>query len=265
MMKTINNYIFEKLKINKDVKSFNDNQNDIFNRIIEIINWECYENIINKNIKCIIKEWIMDNNVNKILTYTLKSDYLNFPKKLFDMIDHQIYRAELEDILNKHGYNGGYNIKCHQGDKIYMNVFYNKDIIYIDCNFFDFLVLNESNKSITEKLKIDKDVELNKVFLLLFEYDFENDRFVWDTFDNIGDAFKGMDDHDGIYDVYLNVPNDKDFIKSFLQSCKDIKFGDISYEKFNGIMNKNGIKGLSAETMLDLHKKWKKRMKKENA
>lgn len=124
--------------------------------------------------------------------------------------------------------------------------------------------MNNLSQYIIEKLHLNKDIDVdnNNVFLLLYEYDFDKKEFDWETFENIEEVFAAVDKK-GVYDVYTNVPNDNKFIESFLKSVEDLKFERLSYGKFNDILKKNDIKGISGETILDMTKKWKKRISKE--
>ncbi len=125
--------------------------------------------------------------------------------------------------------------------------------------------MNNLSTYIIEKLHLNKDIDVdnNNMFLLLYEYDFDKKEFDWETFENIEEVFAAVDKK-GVYDVYTNVPNDNKFIESFLKSLEDLKFERLSYGKFNDILKKNDIKGISGETILDMTKKWKKELVKKN-
>jgi hypothetical protein len=99
------------------------------------------------------------------------------------------------------------------------------------------------------------------MFLLLYKYDFDKKEFAWETFETIEEVFAAVDKK-GVYDVYTNVPNDNKFIESFLKSLEDLKFERLSYGRFNNILKENDIKGINGETILDMTKKWKKRISK---
>lgn len=123
--------------------------------------------------------------------------------------------------------------------------------------------MKQIDNYIIEKLHLNKDIDIdNNMFLLLYEYDFDKNEFDWETFETIEEVFAAVDKK-GVYDVYTNVPNDNKFIKSFLKSLEDLKFERLSCDKFNDILKKNDIKGISGETILDMTKKWKKRIRKK--
>ena len=80
-MITINNYILEKLHLNKDIKT-----NNIFNSVDEIIN---VFKIKSFGATEIIKRWIVDNKISEVIIYYDKSsdivdDEYNTTKMIYD-------------------------------------------------------------------------------------------------------------------------------------------------------------------------------------
>ena len=106
---------------------------------------------------------------------------------------------------------------------------------------------------ILEKFKIHKDINTT-VFLVLYRYNFSKSDFDWEVFQTFDEVFDGLKKQGERYSVYKNVPNDEKIIKEFIKCCKDVKFDNISTEKFNSIMDKYGIKGYSDDYIMKIYK-----------
>jgi hypothetical protein len=112
---------------------------------------------------------------------------------------------------------------------------------------------------ISEKLHLNKDTKIkrDKVYLVLYEYDFDHNNFVWDAFESFDDALDAIEEK-GLYDIFINVPNDYDFIKSFIEKCKDLHDDKMHYNSFNNFTNKNDIKSMAPSKVFKIIRKRKK-------
>ena len=136
-MRKINNYIIEKLKINKNI-----NINSIFKGVDEIIN---VFKIKSYGAKEIIRRWIVDNKISEVIIYYDKSS---------DIIDNEynttkmIYDSNKVDEyleLLKTNENDVSNWKSADNKEIKSNIQFNDFLIFIDSYInVNFLLLKKS-------------------------------------------------------------------------------------------------------------------------
>ena len=136
-MKQINNYILEKLHLNKDIKL-----NNIFKGVDEIID---VFKIKSFGAKEIIKRWIVDNKISEILIYydcksNIVDDEYNTTKMIYDNNKVNEY---LE--LLKTNENDVSNWKSADNKEIKSNIQFNDFLIFIDSYInVNFLILKKS-------------------------------------------------------------------------------------------------------------------------
>ena len=123
-MRKINNYIIEKLKINKNI-----NINSIFKGVDEIIN---VFKIKSYGAKEIIRRWIVDNKISEVIIYYDKSS---------DIIDNEYNTAKMiydsnkvDEYLEllKTNENDVSNWKSADNKEIKSNIQFNDFLIFID-------------------------------------------------------------------------------------------------------------------------------------
>lgn len=136
-MRKINNYIIEKLKINKNI-----NINSIFKSVDEIID---VFKIKSYGAKEIIRRWIVDNKISEVIIYYDKSsdivdDEYNTAKMIYDSNKVDEY---LE--LLKTNENDVSNWKSADNKEIKSNIQFNDFLIFIDSYInANFLLLKKS-------------------------------------------------------------------------------------------------------------------------
>ena len=136
-MRKINNYIIEKLKINKNI-----NINSIFKSVDEIID---VFKIKSYGAKEIIRRWIVDNKISEVIIYYDKSsdivdDEYNTAKMIYDSNKVDEY---LE--LLKTNENDVSNWKSADNKEIKSNIQFNDFLIFIDSYInVNFLLLKKS-------------------------------------------------------------------------------------------------------------------------
>jgi len=122
------------------------------------------------------------------------------------------------------------------------------------------------NSYLVEKLHLNKDIDISeRVWIILYKYDFDIEDFVWDTLDNtvsFDDVLDNIAEYGECYEVYKDVPKDPIIEGEIIEAAKDVKFDRISYDKFNNILKKYGVGVIGAESMWSMIKSKKKRMKK---
>jgi len=136
-MRKINNYIIEKLKINKNI-----NINSIFKGVDEIIN---VFKIKSYGAKEIIRRWIVDNKISEVIIYYDKSS---------DIIDNEYNTAKMiydsnkvDEYLEllKTNENDVSNWKSADNKEIKSNIQFNDFLIFIDSYInVNFLLLKKS-------------------------------------------------------------------------------------------------------------------------
>jgi hypothetical protein len=136
-MRKINNYIIEKLKINKNI-----NINSIFKGVDEIIN---VFKIKSFGAKEIIRRWIVDNKISEVIIYYDKSS---------DIIDNEYNTAKMiydsnkvDEYLEllKTNENDVSNWKSADNKEIKSNIQFNDFLIFIDSYInVNFLLLKKS-------------------------------------------------------------------------------------------------------------------------
>jgi len=136
-MRKINNYIIEKLKINKNI-----NINSIFKSVDEIID---VFKIKSYGAKEIIRRWIVDNKISEVIIYYDKSsdivdDEYNTAKMIYDSNKVDEYL----DLL-KTNENDVSNWKSADNKEIKSNIQFNDFLIFIDSYInANFLLLKKS-------------------------------------------------------------------------------------------------------------------------
>ena len=126
--------------------------------------------------------------------------------------------------------------------------------------------MKELNEYILEKFKISKNNISEKVWIILYKYDFDIEDFVWDTLDTVSfdEVLDNIAEYGECYEVYKDVPMDPIVEGEIIEAAKDVKFDRISYSKFNNILKKYGVNVIGAESIWDMINRKKKRMKKNN-
>jgi len=125
--------------------------------------------------------------------------------------------------------------------------------------------MKQLNTYIIEKLYLNKDINVSeRIWLVLYEYDFDTEDFVWkeldtDSFDEVLD---NIDKYGSVYEVYKDVPKDQNIISEILEAAKDIKFDNISYGKFNNILKKHNVGIIGGDSIWKMIKSRKKKVKK---
>lgn len=136
-MRKINNYIIEKLKINKNI-----NINSIFKGVDEIIN---VFKIKSFGAKEIIKRWIVDNKISEVIIYYDKSsDIVDNEYDTTKMIYDNNKVDEYLELL-KTNENDVSNWKSADNKEIKSNIQFNDFLIFIDSYInVNFLLLKKS-------------------------------------------------------------------------------------------------------------------------
>ena len=136
-MRKINNYIIEKLKINKNI-----NINSIFKGVDEIIN---VFKIKSYGAKEIIRRWIVDNKISEVIIYYDKSsDIIDNEYNTAKMIYDSNKVAEYLELL-KTNENDVSNWKSADNKEIKSNIQFNDFLIFIDSYInVNFLLLKKS-------------------------------------------------------------------------------------------------------------------------
>lgn len=136
-MRKINNYIIEKLKINKNI-----NINSIFKDVDEIIN---IFKIKSYGAKEIIKRWIVDNKISEVIIYYDKSsDIIDNEYNIAKMIYDNNKVDEYLELL-KTNENDVSNWKSADNKEIKSNIQFNDFLIFIDSYInVNFLLLKKS-------------------------------------------------------------------------------------------------------------------------
>lgn len=135
-MKKINNYIVEKLKLNKDTKAETMNPDSMAKHIVDIIGLKGYGTINKK-----IENWCnQTKNVSSLLIYTTK-EYLsdvNMPltnRKFISVISS----SELDNMINKIYDEPNFDVAFNNGDtRIYTS---KESLMYYDsANSHDYII-----------------------------------------------------------------------------------------------------------------------------
>lgn len=122
------------------------------------------------------------------------------------------------------------------------------------------------NNYIVEKLHLNKDINVSeRIWLVLYEYDFDTEDFVWEELDttSFDEVLDNIDKYGAVYEVYKDVPKDPNIIGEILEAAKDIKFDNISYGKFNNILKKHNVGIIGGDSIWKMIKSRKKRLKRE--
>ena len=122
------------------------------------------------------------------------------------------------------------------------------------------------NSYLVEKLHLDKDIDISeRVWIILYKYDFDIEDFVWDTLDTVSfdEVLDNIAEYGECYEVYKDVPKDPIVEGEIIEAAKDIKFNRISYGKFNNILKKYGVGVIGGESIWDMIKHKQKRLKRE--
>lgn len=159
-------YIDEKLHLNKDYEKPN---NEIKDYIISLIDWEVYKTHIEKTVGPLIEKWIDKNNVTNIRAFIPTTFNGNVPKEMWDKIDGKITLKSFKELLRQLGFRKGYNCLCKSGDHK-LDIFHNSECIYFDADLFDILITKEEKK-ITEKLHLNKDIDIKDSDKALYKLD----------------------------------------------------------------------------------------------
>lgn len=136
-MRKINNYIIEKLKINKNI-----NINSIFKGVDEIVN---VFKIKSFGANEIIKRWIVDNKISEVIIYYDKSsDIVDDEYDTTKMIYDNNKVDEYLELL-KTNENDVSNWKSADNKEIKSNIQFNDFLIFIDSYInVNFLLLKKS-------------------------------------------------------------------------------------------------------------------------
>jgi len=135
-MITINNYILEKLHLNKDIKV----NNNIFKSVDEIIN---VFKIKSYGAKEIIKRWIIDNKISEVIIYYDKSSDIidneyNTTKMIYD-------NNKVDEFLELTDGKFISNWKSADNKEIKSNIQFNNFLFFIDSYInVNFLLLKKS-------------------------------------------------------------------------------------------------------------------------
>lgn len=97
----------------------------------------------------------------------------------------------------------------------------------------------------------------NFAWLSIYEFDFEKNKFIYDSFDTMTEAIKAIDVKGYIYDGIYNV--NKDYIKEFLKEMRKAKFGDNwSWDRLNSIIKREGITCVGSSQVFKIIKESKR-------
>ena len=128
--------------------------------------------------------------------------------------------------------------------------------------------MKQINNYILEKLHLNKDIDVSdKVWLILYKYDFDVEDFVWKELDTVSfdEVLDNIDKYGEVYEVYKDVPKDPIIIGEILEAAKDFKFDNISDGKFNNILKKHNVGIIGGDSIWKMIKSRKKRLKREQS
>lgn len=159
------NYIDEKLHLNKDYEKPN---NEIKDYIVSLIDWEVYRTHIEKTVGPLIEKWIDKNNVTNIKAFIPTTFNGRVPKEIWDKINGKITLKSFKELLGQLGFRKGYNCLCKSGNHK-LDIFHNSECIYFDADLFDILITKE--EKVTEKLHLNKDIDIKDSDKALYKLD----------------------------------------------------------------------------------------------
>lgn len=128
--------------------------------------------------------------------------------------------------------------------------------------------MKKINNYILEKLHIGKNYDAHAdeiVWLVLYEYDYEKNDFIWKTFDinSYDEMLDDINDKNMIYNIFKDVPNKPDIIDEILKAKKDYKLDNITFGKYNNILRKYKIEEIDGNTVFKMINNRVKRLRRE--
>ena len=230
-MKELNQYILEKLKINKNSKpSSIDNLSD---GLEKLFNGNIYPvKKYSDNILKIFRLWKKDTNVSNYNVYVYlqskNDDFIFYIENLIQHIVQQITYKKFDELTKTLELPINPTVELDEDNKIY----YSEKAFHLDHFYYDLII--EKIDKVTEKLHINQNT--NNVFEIIMNiFDIKNNNLE----NKVKEWIKNKDVKKLM--IYVKSDKDADIIKNIYDSSKVAVLNNDTYYSFVDHIHENGM------------------------